>query len=251
MSGPAPAELYGPEYFVGGSRSNYGDYAEVEEAIDIGFMPEVRRHARRVRSEGRAYLDVGCAYGYYVERLAELGWEAAGVDISEYAVGRGRARGVGNLQVAHAQELPFTDASFDYVTAIDVIEHIPPADAARAVAEAWRVLRPGGVAFFATPNYLDNRAWNVNTPGFEDPDVTHINYQSVASLQELFSRFSLCEVTGHTPFVDQFHTVDHSRPFGKPILRTWPVRPVARRVGWKLLGRSLAHSSYLHAVAVK
>jgi SAM-dependent methyltransferase len=52
--------------------------------------------------------------------------------------------------VADATDLPFPDASFDVVTFFDVLEHIP--DDARAVAEALRVLRPGGFALVTTPS---------------------------------------------------------------------------------------------------
>lgn len=52
--------------------------------------------------------------------------------------------------VADATSLPFDDASFDAVTMFDVIEHVE--DDARAIAEAKRVLRPGGFLLVTTPN---------------------------------------------------------------------------------------------------
>lgn len=249
-AGNIAAAVFDESYFVGGTKSNYQDYAGVGRAIDKGFMPEVRRYAALAAAgkSGKAYLDIGCAFGYYLERLSKLGWQAAGVDVSAYAIGRGRARGIANLHVARAQELPFRDDSFDFVTAIDVIEHIPPEDGRAAVAETRRVLRPGGLAFFATPNFLSNRYWNVSLPGFEDPDETHINYQSVESLRSLFAEFSRCEVRGHTPFSGQLQAFD---AIGHPMLRVWLIRRLARWVVWKRLGRSLDHSSYLHAVAIK
>ena len=51
---------------------------------------------------------------------------------------------------ADATRIPFADASFDAVTMFDVIEHIP--DDSRAMAEVFRVLRPGGVLLVSTPN---------------------------------------------------------------------------------------------------
>ncbi len=252
------ATVFDEAYFTGGTKSNYQDYErEAEAAIDEAFMPSVRRYAAAVRPSDRqgASLDVGCAMGFYVERLARDGWDAHGVDISEYAVARGRARGLRTLEVGSVEALPHEDDRFDLVTAIDVIEHVDPPTAAAMVAEVHRVLRPGGLAFFATPNYLDNAFWNVFTPGFVDPDKTHINYQSVASLRAAFAGFSACHVHGHTPFIGQFKAADLSEAFtGRgldlPLVRSF-ARRVGRRVAWRLLGRDPVYAAYLHAVAIK
>ena len=60
-----------------------------------------------------------------------------------------RAPGVRFVQ-GDATALPFPDASFDAVTMFDVLEHIP--DDRTAVAEALRVLRPGGALLVSSPN---------------------------------------------------------------------------------------------------
>jgi len=240
-------------YFVGGTKSNYEDYRELEPAIDRGFMPVVRQYADYCAAgkAPRAYLDVGCAMGFYVERLASLGWQAFGVDISEYAVEQGRLRGVEGLLVGRADDLPYADDSFDFVTSIDVIEHVDAGSAAAMVEEIRRVLRPGGLSFVATPNFVSNQYWNRYTPGFVDRDATHVNYLSAHSLRALFAHFRECEIYGHTPFVEQFHAFELSRGFESRLFRLPAVDRLARHVAWKLLGRSIEYSSYLHAVAIK
>lgn len=250
---PATLHPYDESYYLGGARSNYDDYRRMEPAIDAGFMPEVARYAATA-SRGRAglaALDVGCAMGFYVERLARLGWDAHGLDISEYAVAEGERRGVANLVVGTVDELPFEDGCFDYVFSIDVVEHLEPALAEGMAMELHRVLRPGGLCFLATPNFLTNAHWNVFTADFEDRDETHVNYQSARSLRELLREFRSCEVYGHTPFVEQFRAWDASAAWDFRLLRTSPVRRLGRHVAWRLLGRSVEFSSYLHAVAFR
>jgi hypothetical protein len=113
------------------------------------------------------------------------------------------------------------------------------------------VLKEGGVAFVATPNFLTNQYWNIYAEEFEDRDETHVNYQSAESLRAHFDAFASCQIYGDTPFKEQFHAFDVSGAFGRSVLRLPLVRKVGRHVAWKLLGRSLEYSSYLHAVATR
>ena len=55
-----------------------------------------------------------------------------------------------DLRVADARALPFADGSFDAVVCVSVIEHVPGEGDAQAMAEIWRVLRPGGVLHLTT-----------------------------------------------------------------------------------------------------
>jgi SAM-dependent methyltransferase len=100
-------------------------------------------------------LDVGCGTGY---SLAWLGkhFEARdlfGVDVSLLAAGFWRERGLDTGAVASADRLPFVSAAFDLVTCFDVIYQLSPTEAAKAVAEMCRVLKPGGLLFIREPAY--------------------------------------------------------------------------------------------------
>ncbi|MHB1415286.1 MAG: bifunctional 2-polyprenyl-6-hydroxyphenol methylase/3-demethylubiquinol 3-O-methyltransferase UbiG [Chloroflexota bacterium] len=100
-------------------------------------------------------LDLGCGGGHLAEPLARVGAKVAGVDISAKALGVARAHaGASGLAIAYlqapAEGLPFRSAAFDVVVAFDVLEHV--ADLGRAIAEAARVLRPGGKFIYDTMN---------------------------------------------------------------------------------------------------
>lgn len=98
---------------------------------------------------GMRVLDVGCGGGLLLRHFQSLGLEATGADISAAAVESLRRHGL-DAHVASADNLPFPDASFDLVTACDVVEHLY--DQERHVSEVRRVLKPGGVYFVQTPN---------------------------------------------------------------------------------------------------
>ena len=94
-------------------------------------------------------LEIGVGLGSDFVRFARAGANVTGVDLTQAAVDLVRQRmdreGLPcELRVADAEALPFDDASFDRVYSWGVLHHTPNTE--RAVAEALRVLRPGGEA---------------------------------------------------------------------------------------------------------
>jgi arsenite methyltransferase len=98
---------------------------------------------------GESIIDIGCGPGFYVaELLDEVGPEGAvlGIDSSEamLALAARRCDGPENASFvrADATVLPVGDAAADAALSVQVMSHVPDVDA--ALAEAHRVLRPGG-----------------------------------------------------------------------------------------------------------
>ena len=103
----------------------------------------------------RNTLDVGCALGYVVEALRELGLDAEGTDVSQWAVDHAApgARGHvfwGNL----LRRLPVLDGRYDLVTALETLEHLPPDDVPAALRELRRVSR--GYLVATVPSFGPN-----------------------------------------------------------------------------------------------
>jgi 2-polyprenyl-6-hydroxyphenyl methylase/3-demethylubiquinone-9 3-methyltransferase len=92
-------------------------------------------------------LDIACGGGLLAPHLAGSGYRHVGVDLSATAVPIARSHGITAVR-GDALALPFADATFDVVVAGEVLEHVPDLD--RAVAEACRVLRPGGTLVIDT-----------------------------------------------------------------------------------------------------
>jgi SAM-dependent methyltransferase len=102
--------------------------------------------------EGLSGLDIGCGEGYNTRLLAERGARVSAVDIAETFVDHAKQtetdRPLGiHYQVASAVELPFVDATFDFATGFMSFMDIPETD--RVLAEAYRVLKPGGFLQFS------------------------------------------------------------------------------------------------------
>jgi len=143
--------LYGEGYYHG---ANSGYPAAGYESEHATWQHWVAHLAKEMRA-GARWLDLGCAYGYLVAEAVAGGFDAIGVDVSAYALARARhdapAAG-GRVLRGLADRLPFADATFDVVSAFDVLEHLHEPEP--ALAEIARVLKPGGVLVGATPDPL-------------------------------------------------------------------------------------------------
>jgi 2-polyprenyl-6-hydroxyphenyl methylase/3-demethylubiquinone-9 3-methyltransferase len=112
-------------------------------------------------------LDVGCGAGFLANHLAREGFEVTGIDASESSIQVARqydATGMVNYEVGDAYHLPFDDASFEVVCAMDFLEHVDAPG--RVVDEVARVLKPGGLFFFHTFN-RNLLSWLVVIKGVE------------------------------------------------------------------------------------
>jgi len=106
------------------------------------FVAPLVRDAVGGRSDARL-LDCGCGTGANLRWLARFG-TAYGFDISE--VGLRLARDAGRPRVARASvaAAPFQSDSFDLVTSFDVLYALPDEDERAAIAEMYRLAKPGG-----------------------------------------------------------------------------------------------------------
>jgi 2-polyprenyl-3-methyl-5-hydroxy-6-metoxy-1,4-benzoquinol methylase len=94
-------------------------------------------------------LDVGAGSGVLVARMAALGWQAEGLDFDPRSVASARGRGL-TMHLGDLDEAGFLEGSFEAVTMSHSIEHVH--DPVRWLAEARRILKPGGRLALATPN---------------------------------------------------------------------------------------------------
>ncbi len=142
--------------------------AAIEAALLTALPPRIPR-----------LLDIGCGTGHLLERVAPLVDSALGVDASREMLALARTRlaerGFANISVRQADmyRLPLPDAGFDVATLQMVLHYAE--DPAAALAEAARVLKPGGrlivvdLAAHQDSELLDRFAhrW----PGFDDAEL--------------------------------------------------------------------------------
>ena len=193
-------ELYETKYYPIGEHLNY-----------ISFLPALERkafiakHFGRFR-EGSYFCDLGFGPGVLTAFILqqEASWRAAGVDISQDCLRHAQrllekkeVSERSELSVADVRSLPYPDNTFDVVVAIEVLEHIPDPEA--GLAEAMRVLKPGGYAMTALPVQLPLL---MHLYDFDTPDEVLALYEKVGLEVIDFEKKEFQRQAG--PFMDTF-----------------------------------------------
>ncbi|MDH7600891.1 MAG: class I SAM-dependent methyltransferase [Armatimonadota bacterium] len=133
-------------------------------------------------------LDIGCSLGYFLEAAKSRGWDAWGIDVSDYAVNEARKLGL-NVRVGDLEQVGFETGSFDCVTMWDVLEHVP--DPTSHMREVRRVLATGGLVVIGTPN-ADHLAFRIKREKWRHfKPAEHVYY---------FGRFSIETLLRNTGF---------------------------------------------------
>jgi SAM-dependent methyltransferase/uncharacterized protein YbaR (Trm112 family) len=142
---------------------------------------------------GQLLLDVGCNWGRWCIAAAQKGYRPVGLDPSLGAVMAARrvcARlGVkARFVVGDARFLPFRSDLFNEVFSYSVLQHFSRENAASAVHEMGRVLRPGGLALVQMPTVLGLRClYHQLRRRFREPAGFEVRYYSLPALLAMFS----------------------------------------------------------------
>jgi 2-polyprenyl-3-methyl-5-hydroxy-6-metoxy-1,4-benzoquinol methylase len=127
-----------------------GSYEDIADRLKV-YLPLVKE-ARVGRTESPV-LDIGCGRGEWIELLQRSGYVAQGLDLNSITVKECRAKGLNVIKsdvIAYLQSLP--EESVGALTGFHIIEHLPFEILIKLFDEAARVLTPGGLVIFETPN---------------------------------------------------------------------------------------------------
>ncbi|HLY28129.1 MAG TPA: class I SAM-dependent methyltransferase [Aggregatilineales bacterium] len=127
-------------------------YRERYQTLHPDWQPATRVYESLIRTRltaGARLLDLGCGRGGVVEQLGSILERPVGLDPDLESLREFRLKGV-PLAQALADRLPLQESCVDVIVCSWVFEHLD--DPARVLAEARRVLKPGGCLIFLTPN---------------------------------------------------------------------------------------------------
>lgn len=144
---------------------------------------------------GRHVLEYGCGEGWTTLDLARRAGHVSGFDISPQAIENAQRSlakaGLGTrctLRVLPAEQLDFPDSTFDVAVGFAILHHL---EMERALAELHRVLRPGGIAYFAEPLATNPliQLYRHLTPQFRTPDERPLYLRELPTLLARFSGY--------------------------------------------------------------
>jgi SAM-dependent methyltransferase len=189
--------------------SFYGEGRDI--AVPDFILDQLRRLVRslaRYRTTGR-WLDIGCGRGTLLRAAGAEGWEAVGTEIAPAVVDSVRALGL-DARLGLTQELDLPSGGFDVVSAIEVLEHVRDPDV--LIAEAARLLRPGGAVCITTPHSrgISRRLLGTDWSAVAPPE--HLQLFSSAGIRSVLSRRGLRTVSLATTGVNPYELATKIRP---------------------------------------
>ena len=230
-------------------RKRFFDQIEKER---YEWEPYIPQYARFERARGQKLLEIGVGAGTDFINWVRHGAIATGVDVTERGISLTKERlaleGLtADVRQADAENLPFADNTFDIVYSNGVL-HVPP-NPARAISEAYRVLKPGGtfVGLIYNPNsWVGFMLWGVHCLAKGRPwksprwaiyhylESPGTNSYTVKETRGLFSRFSRVDVRTQLGHGDLLLMRPGAKYNGNPMYRLlwklWP-RWLIRRLG--------------------
>jgi len=146
-------DFYDKDYFEGESKKSglvdYDNFSKgyseehakerIEKLYHTIYPPDYGREKKELK-----ILEIGCAFGHTVDKLREMGYEAYGVDISEYAISKHKTdyKSVGDIRYDIFPNMPY-----DFIYGFNLMEHISELDLRETLRNFYANLTHGGIIF--------------------------------------------------------------------------------------------------------
>lgn len=145
------AQIYSEGYFVSQNPDvlGYDDYSNHARGLKEVFSEHLGTIEKFAQPPG-FLLDIGCAFGYFLEVAASRGWKAEGIEVSAYASKVAREKAGARVYMGTVTDAGLPASSYDVATMWDMLEH--SFDPAAELKETNRILKPHGYLFMTLPD---------------------------------------------------------------------------------------------------
>lgn len=143
-------KIYKEKYFHSQHPQGYYDMiVRKDDVINYRLKALVNLLNNLTHNKGRL-LEVGCALGYFLQLAQQTGWEAQGVELSQWASDYARKNTRVKVTTGKLEDVKFPTSYFDAIVMIELIEHTQQPDI--FLKEVYRILKPDGIILITTPN---------------------------------------------------------------------------------------------------
>jgi len=136
-------------YYANINSELYVDQSNKPTDIFVRERKKIIPLIEKIRHDGGIILDVGCGCGFLLSYLEKKKWKCYGVEPSNYASQIASANGV-NIIAKYVNDIKPSEYKFDIILLMDVIEHIPDANA--LIKTLYNLLKPRGYLIIETGN---------------------------------------------------------------------------------------------------
>lgn len=210
--------IYQTEYFNSPDAGDFGytDYTKDREGY-IRTFEKKARIIRRFKQSGRV-LEVGSAAGFFLRAMKEAGFEADGIEVSEFVSEFARTElGIDTVFTGKLEDAPYDKGAYDVLALWDVIEHL--ADPAAELRRMREFLKPDGVLVMQTQNVDSFFAKLLGAKWQHFKHLEHVYHFSPRTMKELLARsgFEIVHVThrGAGKYISVDFFVDRMRRYSK------------------------------------
>jgi SAM-dependent methyltransferase len=188
-------EIYGPDYFIGVGANRATQFDTVKRGtarMQLGRIASYLSRFGRVAGRGNRLIEIGCGHGNFLIEAKNQGYAVQGLEFSKDAARHANEKLSSDAVIVgttHSVDLP--SETYDVCVLADVIEHVR--DPHATISYVWRILKPGGLVFIATPS---TASWSARLLGssWMEFKPEHLFYFDPNSLSQLLTRAGFDEI---------------------------------------------------------
>ena len=207
--------------------------ARLKKGTSECYLKRIAAH----KANGRL-LDIGSAFGYLMEVAKSYGFDAYGVELSNFSSSIAKKKFGSKVFEGKLGDANFPGAYFDVITMFDLIEHIP--QPIEFMKEVKRIIKPGGFIGITTPDTSSLSYKLLGKRGWFHWKFEHLGYFNRKSTEELARRtgFTLVEKKRAFKTMSFQYLLDQFRMFPHPVFS-----PLMRFLD-RIIPKSLKHRTF-------
>jgi 2-polyprenyl-3-methyl-5-hydroxy-6-metoxy-1,4-benzoquinol methylase len=214
---PSAVEIgkyYESEDYVSHSNTNEGLVNKLYHFVKKRAIQQKIKLVESLEPISKEILDIGCGTGAFLQSIEDSGWTSKGIEPSEKARNYCLAHG---LNVSEEDFLKQTNETYSIITMWHVLEHVH--DLNTRLKEIQKLLKPGGFAIIAVPNYksADARKYGRLWAAYDVP--RHLYHFSEDTIKSLFLKHRLSFVKSIPMKMDAFYVSMLSEKYKKSFLQ--------------------------------